>query len=95
MSDEEYNGWSNYATWRINLECCDQATCRDFGVDPTVEDFDWDEGVDTVADGLREMVEMNLESEARPQSLVFAYAMAFISEVNWREIASHIVENND
>ena len=23
MSDKKYNGWTNYATWRVNLEIID------------------------------------------------------------------------
>ena len=23
MKDERYNGWTNYATWRVNLEIID------------------------------------------------------------------------
>jgi hypothetical protein len=30
MSDTTYNGWSNYATWRINLEVFDGINIGDF-----------------------------------------------------------------
>jgi len=34
MSDTTYNGWSNYATWRINLEVFDGMDAQEFhGVD--------------------------------------------------------------
>jgi len=31
MSDTTYNGWTNYATWRINLEVFDGLELEDFG----------------------------------------------------------------
>ncbi len=37
MSDTTYNGWSNYATWRINLEIFDGFDPSDYysSFDPT------------------------------------------------------------
>jgi hypothetical protein len=30
MSDTKYNGWTNYATWRVNLEMFDGANWNDY-----------------------------------------------------------------
>lgn len=30
MTDDTYNGWTNYATWRVNLEMFDGMSPRDF-----------------------------------------------------------------
>ena len=38
---------------------------------------------------LRGMAEDILEGESEPSSLARHYALAFISDVNWREIAEH------
>ena len=86
--ENKYNGWTNYATWRINLEMFDG----------------WDsDGQEVTADSLQEIAEDHLSFEiddgGRSSSLsisggglVLSYAMAFISEVNWYEIAQHINE---
>jgi len=86
--ENKYNGWTNYATWRINLEMFDG----------------WDsDGQEVTADTLQEIAEEHLAFEiddgGRSSSLsinggglVLSYAMAFISEVNWHEIAKHINE---
>jgi hypothetical protein len=77
----EYNGWTNYATWRVHLEIFDGATASDYGT--------W-EPSDLVAD-LKDYVEQAivLTSEA---GIARDYAMAFISDVNWYEIADHLID---
>ena len=66
---EKYNGWTNYATWRVNL---------DFG-----------EVTHTI---VQEMAEEFVLMDVDEQSMVASYAMAFMSEVNWHEIADHLNE---
>ena len=84
MSDT-YNGWTNYATWRINLEIFD-------GTD--LEDMSWD-GMDTsdLANALQEYAQEIVFLECNEKSLAYSYAMAFLSEVNWYEIAEHLLED--
>ena len=65
-----YNGWTNYATWRVNLEMFD-------GYEGTLS-----------ADTAREIVEEYIEGSS-VEGLARDYALAFISDVNWHEIAAH------
>ena len=76
MTDTKYNGWTNYATWRVNLEM-----------------FDGFEGGWT-AKSAREYVEMIIE-ESTPEGVARDYAMAFLNDVNWHEIAEHYQENEE
>lgn len=80
-----YNGWHNYATWRINLEIFD-------GTD--LEDMSWD-GMDEsdLAKALEEYAQEIVFLECNEKSLAYSYAMAFMSEVNWYEIAQHLLED--
>ena len=79
----EYNGWTNFATWRVNLEIFD-------GIDPN--DMGWTglEAYD-LAPILRDYAEELIESTA-PEGLARAYAMAFVDGVNYREIAEMMLE---
>jgi hypothetical protein len=70
MNDTKYNGWTNYATWRVNLEIFDGS-----------EDY-W------TAESARELVEEIIYSST-PESVARDYALAFLSDVNWHEIAEH------
>ena len=83
MTDKTYNGWTNYATWRVNLEVFD-------GLDP--EDMGWT-GLDAYDLGviLREYAEDLIESTS-PEGLARGYAMAFVDNVNYREIAEMMLE---
>ena len=77
--NKEYNGWTNYATWRINLEIID-------GIE-----------IDTItcAEYIKEYVEDVVFSQyelGNGSHLVEDYARAFVSEVNFYEIAQRINE---
>jgi len=84
---EKYNGWHNYATWRINLEVFDGLTLRDID---TVETNPHE-----VSKILKDYVKMGIGDECKYGSLSYGYAMAFVSEVNFYEIAQHLLEQTE
>ena len=90
MRNETYSGWANYATWRINLEIFDGATlddiCSTSKTAESAEDFD----THAVAEQLKEYVREILENTGK--NLALDYALAFVSDVNWYEIAEHLIE---
>ena len=76
----DYNGWTNYATWRINLEI--------------LENIEFKEQVsaDTVKDIVEEAIFVNFDTCNTPR-LIEDYARAFVSQVNFYEIAERINED--
>ena len=78
--NKEYNGWTNYATWRVNLEI--------------LGDMDWYETEHVSVDYLKELVEeIVFGDEERKQDLLKdSYANAYLSEVNYHEILQHMLE---
>ena len=83
--DTKYNGWTNYATWRVNLEIFD-------GFDP-FDNFSDDQAnmMDWLADALKEYAETLIyEAGGGDGNIAVDYALAFLSDVNWREIAEHM-----
>jgi hypothetical protein len=76
MSNNTYNGWTNYATWRVNLEMFDGS------------DQFWS------ADSAREYVE-EMIIDSTPEGVARDYALAFLSDVNWYEIAEHYQETEE
>lgn len=83
-TDNKYNGWTNYATWRINLEIFDGFELKDHYSDkPELSE---------VADYIQEYLEDALETESMGNNLVLSYALAFVNQVNYREIAEHLIE---
>ena len=83
---EQYNGWTNYATWRVNLEIFD-------GIDPSemgwhkLDNIDLARALETYA---HEILEMNAS-----EGLALDYARAFMADVNWHEIAQHFADDFD
>ena len=80
--NKKYNGWTNYATWRINLEIID-------GIEFEVE---------TCAEDIKEIVEDVVFSQyelGNGSHLVEDYARSFISQVNFYKIAESINERLD
>jgi hypothetical protein len=87
MSDT-YNGWTNYATWRVNLEMFDGQSAEDLGCFTRYEEPDTSD----VAQYLREWAEESISNDAIPEGLAIDYALAFLDQVNWYEIAQHFVD---
>lgn len=79
-----YNGWTNYATWRVNLEMFDGCDLTDYG---------WQkmDGYD-LTQAIKEYAEEFIELECG-RGLTRDYALAFLSDVNWREIAQHMIND--
>ena len=80
--NKKYNGWTNYATWRINLEIID-------GIEFEVK---------TCAEDIKEIVEDVVFSQyelGNGSHLVEDYARSFISQVNFYKIAESINEELD
>ena len=82
MGYERHNGWTNYATWRVNLEI--------------IDGHDWYECEHVDADYVKELVENAVFGTliGDGNSLVEDYANAFLSEVNYHEIAENIINES-
>ena len=83
MSDKTYNGWTNYATWRVNLELFD---------DFRVMDEELMDDAYVLSKYLRETAEVYIE-DSSTEGLARDYALAFLSDVNWYEIAKHMIDD--
>jgi hypothetical protein len=86
----DYNGWTNYETWRVNLEFLD-------GIDPTELWDDNADDIDSLTDSLAGVLESITEEavyqDIRDDSFAASLVADFLRQVNWREIAEHFVEN--
>jgi hypothetical protein len=87
MKDTTYNGWTNYATWRVNLEMFDGASPDDFGLTRS-QMGDAYELSQCLKDNAHDIIE-NTSTEGITRD----YAMAFLSDVNWAEIARHMIDD--
>jgi len=86
MNDKTYNGWTNYATWRVNLEIFDGADKAEL-FDLTLNAWD-------LGHVLQDYVEGHIyEAGGGEGNIAVDYALAFLSDVNWYEIAQHMIDD--
>lgn len=83
-----HNGWTNYETWRINLEMIDDID-TDYWTDLIEDNRGSDMLVYNLGQEIKGYVEERLESNNENAT---SYALAFINQVNWREIAGHVLD---
>jgi hypothetical protein len=86
QTDNRYNGWTNYATWRVNLEIFD-------GID--LEYFTDEIGTGDVyalSKRLEEFADNVISADGTVEGVAVDYARAFLADVNFYEIAKHLVD---
>jgi hypothetical protein len=88
---EQYNGWANYETWRINLEVLDGMALEDFGFDLRELDADDTTGAEKLAWTLETFTCDFIEGQASGFALDLAHT--FLARVDWVEIAEHMIAN--
>jgi hypothetical protein len=79
MNNETYNGWTNYETWKVNLEIFDGVTAKDL----------W--GMECKPEWLEDYVREIINEEA--EGFALSCANSSLSAVNWHEIAEHLNED--
>jgi len=84
-TESRYNGWTNYATWRVNLEMFDGIDVREtFSIDA-------DDDASELANALEQYADELLTMNGN-EGLALDYARAFMADVNWYEIAEHMID---
>lgn len=90
-----YNGWTNYATWRINLELIDGDNDYWSEILEGMEEDGVDDPDDVqyaMTQAVEDHVEQMLDMHKCESTLVRSYADAFVSDVSYYEIAKHLIE---
>ena len=86
QNQNTHNGWTNYATWRVNLEMFD-------GFDPReLTDLSATDVVYRLSLQLREYADDMVSNYGNSETLAVDYARAFLSGVNWYEIAERLLD---
>jgi hypothetical protein len=85
MKDTTYNGWANYATWRVHLELIDGLTPDDFGLPESQQTDDYELSI-CVKNAVHDQID-----DSAPDGLARDYALAFLQDVNWHQIAKHMI----
>lgn len=106
MNHKEYNGWHNYETWAVALWMDNEQGSHNYWGDRAQEAYDEAEAGSSYSSQTREQAALIALSdmlkaeheEAMPElgASIWADLLgAAMSEVNWYEIAEHLMENVD
>ncbi len=89
----KHNGWTNYATWRVNLEFFDNY--QEMYWEDEIENFDTNNEKDSIIRQISSQLKTDIENyiTERSRGLAQDYALAFLKDVNYWEIAEHIYDN--
>ena len=87
MNDQTYNGWTNYATWRVNLEMIDS----DYWIEVINEHYQLPE-LHEFEVVIREFYFKQVDQTVVADSLASSLAYEFLDQVDWRDIARHILK---
>lgn len=83
MDKQKYNGWANYATWRVQLEIV--SDWLNYHIEERQDD-DEEITAEYLKDYVTEIV-LNDAELGTEGSLLENYAMAFLDDVDWHELA--------
>ena len=87
MQDKKHNGWTNYATWRVNLEMFSDNHIFWYN---EMNEYNIKNSY-ALSLQLKDWIENYIIDEG--DGIVRDYALAFIEDVNFFEIAEHIVHD--
>lgn len=89
MTNESYNGWTNYETWLVNLWIDNEPYWNECARNLAVDESEASE----LALLLKDMIEASGEQSGQlPETGLFADLInGALNVTNWREIASHLI----
>lgn len=93
MKDNTYNGYTNYATWKVQVELLDGISLFELAV------LDHND-VHQVADNLKDYCEERVWQDyaegrvvhSSRSSITHNFASAFLYDVDWRQLASNLID---
>jgi len=87
MSDKTYNGWTNYETWRVNLEIFDGWNADQLDSLTMGDSYN-------LAQQLKDYAIDLLAQDCNDQSIAYSYALAFLDAADFRQIAQAMIDNH-
>lgn len=96
MDKQKYNGWANYATWRVHLEFFDGMDAHE--TRDQIAGMSLYEIAAHAKETAREFIydtlpDDNNRGQLTPAGTVRGWALAFLDDVDWKEIAEHLRED--
>jgi hypothetical protein len=103
MKTDTYNGWTNYETWNANLWLTNDEGSYNYCVEEAQRCYDdakedppfsrEEKAAFALADFLKQLFEQDA-AEQPPSGWIADAINTYLSEVNWHEIATSLIEDN-
>jgi hypothetical protein len=87
MRMSNYNGWTNWETWKVNLEILDGLDASDLNIENYTQDEYYEAG-----QVIEEWVSESIGHEFTSDGFVRGIVSGFMSDVNWSELAKGIID---
>lgn len=82
-----YNGWTNWETWKVNLEILDGLDASDLNIEHYTQDEYYEAG-----QVIEEYVGEILSMEYNTDGFVSGVVHSFLHAVNWAELAKMFID---
>lgn len=82
-----YNGWTNWETWKVNLELLDGLDASDLNIEHYTQDEYYEAG-----QVIEEYVGEHLSTEYNTDGFVSGIVYGFLHDVNWSELAKCFID---
>jgi hypothetical protein len=90
MASDTDDGWTNYVTWRVNHEIFNGQDAKDLGIH-RMDEYEAAQYLKSYVEGILQQDCWTIDGD-HGKGITLDYALAFISDVYWHEIAKHLKE---
>jgi hypothetical protein len=87
MRMSTYNGWTNWETWKVNLELLDGLDASDLNIEHYTQDEYYEAG-QVVEEYVGELISMEYNTDGFVSGIVHG----FLQTVNWSELAKGFID---
>ena len=82
-----YNGWTNWETWKVNLELLDGLDASDLNIEHYTQDEYYEAG-QVIEEYVGELISMEYNTDGFVSGIV----RGFLSDVSWPELAKCFID---
>jgi hypothetical protein len=87
MRMSNYNGWTNWETWKVNLELLDGLDASDLNIEHYTQDEYYEAG-QVIEEYVGELISMEYNTDGFVSGIV----RGFLSDVSWPELAKCFID---
>jgi hypothetical protein len=91
MRMSNYNGWTNWETWKVNLELLDGLDASDLNIEHYTQDEYYEAG-QIIEEYVGELIDLEYNGGNKSGGFISGVIRGFMSDVNWSELAKCFID---